>query len=267
VARKPHAQHRETEAAWDLVARVKYRHEFDEHVAVLRSGRHNLLPAEAEELQDLLPGAHVVHLQCSHGFDTIGLLNAGAASVVGVDISSEMIDQARRTAAEVGADAASFLCGDVIDVPDELAGTADLVYTGRGSLPWILDLAAWAGTVRAVLKHGGHIFLFEGHPLTALWNRETSALELRKGASYFDEHPTELPGFPAAIVRRESGDTGPRMLERYWRPGEVMDALIARGLTIRRYGEYPTVFWDQFPEWSDELRSRLPNSYAILARL
>lgn len=264
---EPHARHRETGAAWDVVARGKYRNEFDEHVAFLRSGEHNLLAAEAEELRNLLPGAHVVQLQCSHGLDTLGLLSAGAASVVGLDISAEMIDQARRKAAAVGADSASFICSDVIDVPDELAGTADLIYTGRGSLPWILELAAWAETVRSVLKNGGHIFLFEGHPLTALWRREASALELREGASYFDEHPTELPGFPAEIVRRESGDTGPSMLERYWRPGEVMNALIAQGLTIRLYREYSILFWDQFPEWSDELRSRLPNSYAILARL
>ena len=267
MAAEPQAQHRETKAAWDVVARAKYRDEFDEHVAPLRSGRHDLLAAEVEELRDLLPGADVVHLQCSHGLDSLGLRNAGAASVVGVDISSEMIDQARRKAAAAGADAAAFLCSDDVDVPDELHGTADLVYTGRGSLPWILDLAAWAGTVEGVLKAGGYVFLFEGHPLTALWKQEASGPELREGASYFDEHAAELPGFPSGIVRRETGDAGPRMLERYWRPGEVMGALIARGLTIRRYREHPTLFWDQFPEWPEELRGRLPNSYSILARL
>lgn len=30
----------------------------------------------------------------------------------------------------------------------ELASTADLVYTGRGSLPWMLDLGAWSEPVR-----------------------------------------------------------------------------------------------------------------------
>jgi SAM-dependent methyltransferase len=263
----PHVRHGETRAAWDVVARAKYRDEFDQHVAHLRSGGHNLLGPEVDELRTLLAGAHVVHLQCSHGLDSLGLLNAGAESVVGVDISPDMIDQARRKAAAVGADSASFICSDVTSVPSGLTETADLVYTGRGSLPWILDLPGWAQTVRAVLKNSGHVFLFEGHPLAALWRRDVSAPELREGASYFADEPDEFPGFPAELVRREGGDDAARMLERYWRPGEVMDALISQGLTIRRYREYPVLFWNQFPGWSDELRSRLPNSYSILARL
>lgn len=262
----PEAQHRETGAGWDVVARAKYEAELDEHVSLLRGGGHNLLEAEARELEGLLADAHVVQLQCSHGLDALGLLNAGAASVVGVDISPEMIAQARAKADAVGTDSASFVCSDVTRVPSELDGTADLVYTGRGSLPWILDLSPWAETVRRLLKEGGRVFIFEGHPLTALWRRGVSTLELRDGVSYFDDRATEAPGFPTGIVRREAGEGGPRMLERHWRPGQVMDALIAHGLEVERFREYPVLYWDQFPDWPEELGRRLPNSYAILAR-
>lgn len=216
-------------------------------------------------LEELLPGSHVVQLQCSHGADALGLLNAGAASVVGVDNSSEMISQAEAKAAAVGAQSASFLRSDVTSLPTELDGTADLIYTGRGSLPWILDLPAWADSVRRILKPRGHIFIFEGHPLASLWNRDAESLEPRTDASYFDDEPAEDPGFPADVVQREVGDGRPRMLERHWRPGEVMEVLISAGLDINLFREYPVVFWNQFPSWSGELKARLPNSYAILA--
>jgi SAM-dependent methyltransferase len=266
VASDQDPRHRETRRSWDVVARTKYRVEFDEHVALLRAGGNYLLDAEAQVLAKLLPGSHVVQFQCSHGADALGLLNAGAASVVGVDISGEMISQAEAKADAVGAQSASFVRADVTSLPTELDETADLVYTGRGSLPWVLDLPGWADAVRRVLKPRAHIFLFEGHPLASLWNREAESLELRPGASYFDEEPAEDPGFPADVVQREVGDGRPRMLERHWRPGEVMEVLTSAGLSIKQFREYPILFWDQFPLWPDDLKARLPNSYSILAQ-
>jgi hypothetical protein len=56
------------------------------------------------------------------------------------------------------------------------------------------------------------------------------------------------------------------MLERHWRPGQIIDALVRQGLRILHLHEYPVQFWDQFPEWPDALRARLPHSYSILAR-
>lgn len=261
------AEHRETARAWDVVARAKYRDELDEHVARLKAGAHNLLPEEAEILESLLPGADVVHLQCSHGLDTLGLLNAGARSVVGVDISGEMIAQARAKAEAVGAAEASFVCADATSPPPALSETADLVYTGRGSLPWILDLGSWADAVRGVLRPGGRLFLFEAHPLTRLWDRDASEPELRAEVGYFDTVPSEDPGFPASVVERELGGARPRMVERHWRPGEVIESLLGRGFHLELFREFPTLYWNQFPNWPDEVRRRLPNSYAVLARL
>lgn len=265
MARKD-PSHEETARGWDIVARAKYRSEFEEHVAFLQSGSHNLLDPEFEVIHELLRGSHVVHLQCSHGLDALGLLNAGAESVLGIDISGEMVSQARAKARALGMRTARFLACDVTDLPDDTAETADLVYTGRGSLPWILNLAGWAGSVSMLLKPGGHVFIFEGHPLTSLWDRESDRPELRRGVGYFDDRVAEEPGFPAAIVERESGADRPQMLERYWRPGEVMEALLDGGLEVRLFREYPDLFWDQFPNWPVELRGTLPNSYAILAQ-
>ncbi len=260
------AIHRETADAWDVVAREKYGAEFDEHVALLRGGGDNLLPEERALVADLLPGARVIQLQCSHGLDALGLLNAGAASVVGVDLSAEMVGQARAKAEAVGASEASFLVGDAADPPHELDGTADVVYTGRGSLPWLMALEPWGRGVARLLRPGGSLVVYEGHPLANLWDRESTGLALRPEVGYFDVDPKEAPGFPRSVVERVAGPDGPRMPERHWRPGQVMEALLSAGLEVRAFREYPKPFWNQFPHWPPSVHGRLPNAYGIVAR-
>ncbi|HSR40731.1 MAG TPA: class I SAM-dependent methyltransferase, partial [Longimicrobiales bacterium] len=144
------------------MARAKYRDETEDHLAFLRDGGHPLLPPEERALRPHLPGARVVHLQCSHGLDTLGLLNAGAARVTGLDISGEMIRLAREKTRALGW-SATFVRSDVLDPPEELLGSADLVYTGKGALPWVMDLAAWAGAVARVVRPVGRVWVFEGH--------------------------------------------------------------------------------------------------------
>jgi SAM-dependent methyltransferase len=196
--------------------------------------------------------------------DTLGLVNAGAESAVGIDISPEMIAQARDKAEAAGI-AAEFRCADAGDPPSELNETADVVYTGRGAIPWIQDLKEWAAGVRRLMRSGGHFFLFEGHPLDALWDRNADQVVLRTGVSYFHGEAREHPGFPASVVSRELGDDRPRMLERYWQPGQVIEELLAVGLSLVHFREYPAQYWDQFPNWPQAVRDSLPHSYSVLA--
>jgi SAM-dependent methyltransferase len=43
-------------------------------------------------------------------------------------------------------------------------GVADLVYTGKGALIWMPDIGAWAREAARLLRPGGHLFVYEGHP-------------------------------------------------------------------------------------------------------
>jgi ubiquinone/menaquinone biosynthesis C-methylase UbiE len=156
----------ENGVAWDVVAQAKYEAEMEEHIEHLRAGGHTLLPPEVDALRPHLSGAHVVHLQCSHGLDALGLFNLGAGSVTGIDISPAMIRQAQRKASALGR-SATFVCADVLDVPARFDGSADIVYTGKGALPWIMDLTAWAKVVARLLRPGGRVFIFEGRALGA----------------------------------------------------------------------------------------------------
>lgn len=260
--------HDEIKAAWEIVAAAKYRGELDDHVEFLRSGGHTLLRPELERLADLLPSCQrVIVLQCSHGLDALGLLNLGVREVVGVDISEEMIHQAERKAAALEATAA-WHRADVLEAPAELNGTADLIYTGKGSLPWIMDLDAWAVTVERLLRPGGRIFIFEGHPLDALWDREAETFQIdERSAGYFAEDPHEGPGFPASLLRRvAAGERSPRLVERFWRPGQVIERLLKVGLRLEAFDEHPEIYWNQFPNIPGPTLRLLPHSYSVLAR-
>jgi predicted TPR repeat methyltransferase len=132
--------HRENERVWDMVARSKYARDVDEDVAFLKAGGISLMSHERRLLGNLTSWcARAIHLQCSHGLDALSLWKLGAGEVIGVDISECMLALADRKARLLAAPA-KWIHSNVLDVPEELNATADLVYTGKGALPWVMDL-------------------------------------------------------------------------------------------------------------------------------
>src|SRR3954449_6487618 len=175
--------HAANRGAWDEAAE-RYEDWFDEAVALIRSGGTNLFGVETELIGDLHGRCRrAIHLQCAGGRDTLSLWNQGAAEVVGVDISERMIDCARQKSAALGAPAHWYCC-DVLETPPALDGTADLVYTGRGALYWLMDLEVWARVVARLLAPGGRLYVFEGHPLA--WIFDVAAAEFRLDPVYGD---------------------------------------------------------------------------------
>lgn len=256
-----------TEAAWDRAA-AKYLAEFDADVALLRSGGHALLPLELEFLGDLTGCAVAVHLQCSHGLDLLSLANLGVTTIIGVDISREMLALASRKAAAVGR-AARWIQAEVLDLPADLDGSADLVYTGKGALPWVSDLNRWAANVFRMLRPGGRLFVHEGHPLNWVWAPDATHHQLREDArSYFDSVPRANEDFPARAVEAQTraGDAVPLAWEYQWTLGQVVTALALAGLRLERLAEHAQHFWPQFRAVPAEELARLPHTYSLLAR-
>src|SRR6187401_2214690 len=127
--------HAANRAAWDQAAE-RYEGWFDEAVDLIRSGGTNLFPVEAALIGDLHGRCRrAIHLQCAGGRDTLSLWNLGAQEVVGIDFSPRMLELAGRLSDATGAQA-RWIEADVLETPHDLDGTGDLVYTGRGSLPW-----------------------------------------------------------------------------------------------------------------------------------
>ena len=264
----PHDAMRDAnERAWDYVA-SKYEPDVQRDVDRLRSGTTTLLPVELEMLSPLLPAcSRAIHLQCSHGNDALSLWRLGVAEVIGIDISARMLAIARRKTELLGANAAWYH-GDVLSPPESLSATADLVYTGKGALPWVLELAAWARVVARLLAAGGHFYILEGHPLNWVWDPNATTVQLRPDADYFARAARVNDDFPGRYLERAAREPlGPLpAFERQWNLGEVVSALVDAGLLVVRLVEHAEHFWPQFPSVSaDDLR-RLPHTFSLLMR-
>jgi SAM-dependent methyltransferase len=239
-------------AVWEQ-ASTKYVREYDELLAQARGGD-LLFPRELELLRPLLiERPVVVHLQSGNGLDDIGLLQAGASQVIGVDYSAVAAGAAQRRAGELGV-AGRYVVAEVPNVPVRDA-SADLVYTGKGALIWMRDIDEWARDVARVVRPGGHLFVYEGHPAVPLWSWDVDEPRVRADRSYFArEHVNDT--FPGNGAR-----------EWQWTLGEIVTAVIRAGLQIRVLEEYAEPFWrPQDGTTAAAWDGRLPNAYALLAQ-
>lgn len=262
--RKWHSDNRE---GWNEGA-AAYEADLEERIEFLRAGGQNFCPPELEFLTDLSSWCHrAIHLQCAGGTDTLSLWNRGAREVVGVDISDRMIEVARKKSTALQAPAQWFR-SDILDTPVVLDGTADLVYTGRGALCWIMDLEAWAQVVVRLLKPGGKLYVYEGHPVSDMWTFEDKEYVLDpEYGDYFNERPIDSEGWPATYI----GDLGKPIEEhamkheRMWRMDEIINTILGSGLRLLKIKEHPDLFWNRFPNMDPVTVRRLPQTVSIWA--
>jgi SAM-dependent methyltransferase len=238
-------------AAWEAASQ-KHVREYDDLLALAESGS-SLNEVERGLLRDILDGApKVVHLQSGHGLEDAALVQAGAKSVVGVDYSSTAAGAAQQRADDLGL-ACRYIVAAVPGVP--LAdGTADLLYTGKGALIWMPDLDAWACEAARLLRPGGHLFVYEGHPAVPLWTWDEDTPGIRADRSYF--------------ARSHVNDTFPARgtTEWQWTLGQVVTTVITAGLELLSLAEHPEPFWRPGGVRAAAWDGRLPNTYSLLAR-
>ena len=258
--------HTANRAAWDEAAE-RYEAWFDEAVALIRSGGTNLFGVETELIGDLRGRCRrAVHLQCAGGRDTLSLWNHGADEVVGVDFSPRMLELAARLTAATGAPA-RWILADVLDTPAELDGTADLVYTGRGSLIWLGDLDAWAAVIARLLSPTGRFVLFEGHPVEWLFDADADGHWIATDYDYFAGVEASRGWAPEYIDRLSIADADQSWkFARAWTLGEVITALLGADLRLERVAEYPVDWWGGHGDVRPEERGRIPLSFSVTGR-
>lgn len=258
--------HAANRAAWDEAAE-RYEGWFDEAVALIRSGGTNLFGVETELIGDLHGRCRrAIHLQCAGGRDTLSLWNHGAAEVVGVDFSPRMLELAARLAAATGAPA-TWILADVLDTPHELDGTADLVYTGRGSLLWLHDLDAWAAVIARLLSPGGRFVLFEGHPVEWLFDADEDGRWMVTDYDYFGGPEASRGWSPGYIDRLSIEDTDQSWkFARAWTLGEIVTALLGAELRVERVAEHPVDWWGGHADVRPDERGRVPLSFSVVGR-
>lgn len=258
--------HAANRRAWDEAAE-RYERWLAEAIELIRSGGSNLLPVEEILIGDLHGRCRrAIHLQCAGGRDTLSLWNRGAAEVVGVDISPRMLDLAARLSEAVGAPA-RWVLADVLDTPHDLDGTADLLYTGRGSLMWIQDLDAWAAVVERLLAPAGRFVLFEGHPVEWLFDVGPDGRWVATDYDYFAGPEASRGWDPGYIDRLSLADHQQTWkFARAWTLGEVVTALLGAGVRLERLAEHPVDWWGGHGDALPEERGRIPLSFSIVGR-
>jgi SAM-dependent methyltransferase len=258
--------HRANRHAWDEAAE-RYEGWLAEAIDLILSGGTNLLPPELELIGDLHGRCRrAIHLQCAGGRDTLSLWNLGADEVVGVDFSPRMLGLAARLTAATGA-SARWILADVLETPHELDGTADLLYTGRGSLMWLQDLDAWAAVLARLLSPDGRLVLFEGHPVEWLFDADEDGHWFATDYDYF-AGPEASKGWAPGYIDRLSIDEADQAWKfaRSWTLGEIVTALVGAGLRLERLTEHPTDWWGGHGDVRPEERGRIPLSFSVVAR-
>lgn len=258
-----HAANRQ---AWDEAAE-RYEGWFAEAVALIRSGGSNLFPVEEQLIGDLHGRCRrAIHLQCAGGRDTLSLWNLGADEVIGLDFSPRMLDLARRLTEAVGAPA-TWIEADVLETPHSLDGTADLLYTGRGSLMWVQDIDRWAAVVARLLSPTGRFVLFEGHPAEWLFDIDEDGRWIATDYDYF-AGPEASKGWEPGYIDHLSlaDDDQSWKFARAWTLGEVVTALLQAGVRLERLTEHNVDWWSGHGDALPEERGRIPLSFSIVGR-
>jgi cytosine/adenosine deaminase-related metal-dependent hydrolase len=136
---------------------------------------HNpILSLEQRVLASLLPplrGLDVVDLGCGTGRLLNTARNAGARSLIGVDVSPEMLNVARVKLGE----AATLVCTECTGAPIP-AASADVIFCNF-VLSYLDEPERLLSFAKSILRPGGSLFLSDVHPETAAafaWRRGVS---------------------------------------------------------------------------------------------
>ncbi|PCI31796.1 MAG: SAM-dependent methyltransferase [Flavobacteriaceae bacterium] len=228
------------EKTWDLKVPVHAASEFYE-VERFKHGQSSLNPIELKEL-GAVSGKKLLHLQCHFGLDTLSWSRLGA-KCTGIDISSKGIEKAIEISKTLNLPA-TFIQSNVYDVPKNVQGEFDIVFTSYGVIGWLPDLNLWAKVIEEKLKPGGVFYMVEFHPIMWMFDYTSGNPELKYAYDQkdviYEEYKGTYADSKAAIISKEYG----------WNHGlgEVITALTTVGLNVEFLHEFDEAPYDVFPE-------------------
>lgn len=201
-----------------------------------------------------LAGKRVCVVGSGDNYAAFALAGMGA-EVTSVDISEQQLEIAARRATQLG-QAIRFVRADAAELEALDAGCFDLVCSTNGFLVWLADLPAVFGEIACRLKTGGHYVFYDVHPFQRPWKEQLSPIEMSK--PYWDRHPADGC----------EDDPAP---EFHWTLADILNALAAAGLSVRKVVESPagsSRFWqgysyqpgtdDGLQDWKNNPRAGLP---------
>lgn len=244
---------------------------YREFVTRLRNGHDALLPFDDRVLGPL-DGKRVLHLQCHVGTDTLSLARRGAV-VTGLDFSADALERARALATELEI-SATFVQGNAAELPDDLEGAFDLVYTSYGALCWLGDLRAWASGIAARLASGGRLVVIDGHPIQHALGDEPITDHLVLRYPYLGGQPDAFDN-TGSYADRSAPTEHTRVVEWAHGLGTVIDAVLGSGLVLDQLTEHPEAYSrvaegmvrgpDRLWRLPEPLHGRFPFTFTLVA--
>ncbi len=225
---------------WNELVKVNARSAFYD-LDGFRRGVNKLNSLERGEVGDV-KGKSLLHLQCHFGMDTLSWAQLGA-QVTGMDYSEEGISLARQLSEELNIPA-RFVCCNLYDLPANLDGQFDVVYTSYGVLCWLNDITGWAQIAASYVKPGGFFYIAEFHPFALVFDDESD--ELRYRYPYFEQEALtfEVKG---SYADREAEISAGRDYEWQHTLAEIVNGLITAGLRIEFLHEHAFTVYEQLP--------------------
>ena len=208
-----------------------------------RSGGGGLEEFEWNDLGSV-EGLDVFHPQCHIGTDTLSLAERGAR-VVGLDFSANATAAAARLAEAAGlGERVEWVTGDAYDSVEAVGGrNFDLVYTGKGALCWLPDMARWAAVMWKLCRPGGLLYVSEFHPVQDMLEVDTTEFErdyFPVGGDVYDDGSGSYAEPDAATVNNVTVD--------FIHPlSEVTQHLLDAGFRLELMREFPFTVYRRWP--------------------
>lgn len=209
--------------AWDKRTKIHVASKFYDVEAFIH-GKSSLNSIELEQVGNV-KGKKLLHLQCHFGQDTLSWARLGAI-VTGVDLSTEAIEQANKLKSSAELEA-TFIANDIYQFGNENTEKFDIVFTSYGVLCWLPDLNLWAKTIASSLVAGGEFHLVEFHTFR----------DFLSGYSYFSSTEPDIEN--EGTYTENCDGTKSTMVSWTHSLSDIINALIAAGLNIECFKEYP----------------------------
>ena len=205
------------------------------------------LPKEILEEVGPVKDCSLLHLQCHFGLDSLAWVRQGA-QVTGVDFSPKAI-KAANALSQKAALPANFICSDIYDLPQNLAGQFDIVFTSIGVLCWLKNLARWAQIIAHFLKPGGFFYIMDGHPLLYTLNEEKN---WEFYLPYFHhDSPYVWDGEGTDYMDKNYIITS-TSYEWQWAISDIINAVIDAGLKLDFFHEFSRMSEAVYPEMVEQ---------------
>jgi SAM-dependent methyltransferase len=202
-----------------------------------------------------------VQIGCNNGRELLSLAALGVRPSLGIDQSAAFLAQGAELAVKANLNP-RLLEANVYQLPTDL-GQHDLALITIGVINWMPDLQGFFKAVRGLVRSGGHLVIYETHPILEMFNPDGGNPFLPE-TSYFDKSPARIE---EAITYDGSdggaGETG------YWfvhTLGDIVTACVRNGFQLQRLEEHPHLNREEDYAIYENQSAQLPLCYTLVAQ-